>query len=132
MNVDVSGVQDALKVFAREHADAIGEEFVRRARERAPRRTGALADGVEYQVNDGPAGPQVTVTCAEDYGRYQDEGTGVYGPLGVPIVPVTASVLAWDGQDGVVFAMSSRGSRPTHWWSDTIKEWADIVRSVAG
>jgi len=132
VSVDISGVQTQLQQFARDKADALGAEFVRRAQARAPRRSGAMADAVTYEVVDGGNGPEVRVRCDAEYARWQDEGTGIYGPQGTPIVPRQARVLAWEGQDGMVFAMSSRGSPATRWWALTLREWPDIVRAVAG
>lgn len=44
------------------------------------------------------------------YALMVQEGTGVFGPKGVPIVPVTASVLRFETRGGeVIFARSVQG-----------------------
>lgn len=63
--------------------------------------------------------------------RYQDEGTGIYGPLGTPIVPKKpGGWLHWidyfTGEEH--FAKSVRGSyKNKGWFSKTVIRWADLL-----
>ena len=45
------------------------------------------------------------------YAEYVHEGTGIYGPKGTPIVPVTKKALKfkWDGPGGAVRSKDKRG-----------------------
>jgi len=48
-----------------------------------------------------------------EYAKYQEFGTGIYGPKGSPIVPKRAKMLAWQGKSGQWFrARSVKGSKP--------------------
>jgi hypothetical protein len=101
-------------------ADRMNEEIVSELRNNASRRTGAMADSVE--VEDGPSlsGTVVAskIIVGVEYGIYQDQGTGIYGPEGHPIEPRSAKVLRFDSAVlGIVFARSVRGSEPTRWWT---------------
>lgn len=61
----------------------------------APRDTGALAGSITMEVVSGPEGPVVRVGSNLPYARFVHDGTGIYGPRGVPIRPVRARMLAW-------------------------------------
>lgn len=89
------------------------------------RRTGALADSI--MVDDWQnQGNRYTTTISAGRGlpdpnvaRYQDQGTGLFGPAGVRITPRSAKVLVfdWPAAGGVVFARSVAGSPPTYFFS---------------
>lgn len=113
---------------------AVADAFVEGAQGRCSRKTGTLADSIQH---DAPVfdGDRVTciVTAGEglDYAGYQNEGTGIYGPEGAPIVPVNAKVLVFDSAaGGVTFARSVKGAPGTHFWDDTVKDFPNIVASV--
>ncbi len=58
-------------------------------------------------------GGGVTVGTNVQYARYVQEGTGIYGPGGTPIVPTSSKFLSWIGADGNrIFAKSIQGSPP--------------------
>jgi HK97 gp10 family phage protein len=47
------------------------------------------------------------------YAKYQEFGTGIYGPTGSPIFPKIAKMLAWKGKDGTwIRARSVSGVKP--------------------
>lgn len=133
-DIDSSGLRGAVTALADDLIQRLGDEFVARAQARCSRRTGALADSITVLgVTSSEGQSSCTVTVTEDYGRYQDEGTGEFGPEGGRIYPVSAKVLAfdWPAAGGVVFAASVAGAPGTHFFSDTVDEWPDIVGSVA-
>lgn len=114
-----------------------GELFVDAARGRASRRTGRLAESIRaHPPVVQPTRVTVQVTCDVEYGVYQDQGTGIYGPLGRPIRPKKPGgvlVFDWPAAGGVVFAREVRGSEPTRFWERTVRDWPLIVsRAQAG
>lgn len=131
MGVDTSGLQRLLRERGRDIATRLGAEFVNTAQGFAPRRTGAGADSIEVQsVDENGDAFVIRIVVGEVYMRYQNEGTGIYGPEGTPIVPTNGKVLVFDGIGGTVFTPSVRGTEPTHWWDRTVDAWPSIVRNA--
>jgi hypothetical protein len=133
MAVDVSGVTRLVREHGRTIAESIGSTFVNKAQGLAPRRTGAGADSIAVEaVDDNGDVYVVRIVVGEVYMKYQNEGTGIYGPEGTPIVPRNARVLVFDSaiMGGLVFAPSVKGTEPTHWWDRTIDAWPEIVREA--
>lgn len=56
-----------------------------------------------------------------NYGLWVNDGTGVFGPTGSPIVPVNARVLHWVGEDGDVFRPSVQGQPGKHFMEEGLK-----------
>lgn len=48
-------------------------------KQRVPSQTGKLRNSIRYEINDSGLDKEVTF-FAEDYAKFVDEGTGVYGP----------------------------------------------------
>lgn len=135
MSVDTSVLEQAVRDYAVTKLAELADAFVFVAQGNAPRRTGALAESISH---DEPtvAGDTVscTATCTADYAEYQEEGTGVFGPDGVPITPRRkGGVLAFDmpSAGGMVFARSVLGTEPTHFWQRSLDMWGTIVAGVA-
>lgn len=60
------------------------------------KRTGSLGRSITVgEIKETPGYAAVEVGTNLHYARYVEEGTGIYGPKGVKIVPKTAKVLAW-------------------------------------
>lgn len=126
-------LDDGLRELALRLGTRLGDEFVNEAQNNASRRTGEMADSV---AADPPefTGESVVVHVAvgAEHGIYQDQGTGIYGPEGVPITPRSARVLRFDSPIlGLVFAHSVRGSEPTRWWTKAVDAWRQIVMRVS-
>lgn len=73
------------------------------------------------------------------YALFVHEGTGIYGPTGMPITPVSASVLVFQGDAGMVFAKSVSGSPPNPYvdramdrTSERIDEFASMALDSVG
>lgn len=130
--VDVERIKRLVLDSALRRAEALGEAFVQQARAYAPRRTGAGADSIEVATIDAtPNGVRIRIAVGEQYMKWQNEGTGIYGPSGQPITPhKQGGVLVFDGVGGIVFARQVRGTEPTHFWERTIDAWPQIVSSV--
>lgn len=125
-------LEDALRALCLDLGERLGDAFVEKAQGFSPRRTGALADSI---VADGASdnGSSVTnhVSVGEEYGIYQEEGTGVYGPRGQRIQGSPLLAFDWPAAGGVVIVHSVAGTSPTHFWQRTIDQWPSIVASVA-
>lgn len=131
----LQGVED----MAERMADRLGTLFVEEVQSNASRRTGELADSVTLHppvISDEEISMTVTVDAQSDsgdfYGQYQDEGTGIYGPEGVPITPKHGNFLVfdWPAAGGIVFAKKVRGSEPTRFWTKALENWGRIVAQV--
>lgn len=134
MAVDASRLEQGLRQQAMIWLDRADQQFVDRARVRCSRRTGALADSIEATpATDEGTRITAEIHVGEDYGRWQDEGTGIYGPDGGRIYPLKpGGVLAfdWPAAGGMVFFRSVAGSPGTRFWSDTVDDWPSIVASL--
>ena len=130
VTVDASAVSDAVRRWALEAWQTVADVFVTTAQGNASRRTGALAESISHdEPRDYGTGVTCTATCGAEYGQYQDEGTGIYGPDGAPIYPTHSKVLVfdWPAAGGIVFARWVRGSEPTRFWQRTIEAWPEIL-----
>jgi hypothetical protein len=82
------------------------------AKEDCPKRTGNLSERINRRWFDAGGELAISVIAQTPYAMWVHEGTGIYGPLKRPIVPVHAKALSWIGADGVrVFAKSVKGMR---------------------
>lgn len=87
------------------------------ARRGAPVDTGRLRSSLTIQFVKGPGGmPIARIGSNLPYAIWQEQGTGIYGPRGTPIVPKHAKFLVFTPRvaKGPVFARSVRGSKARH------------------
>ena len=120
---------DAIRDLAAQRVmPTLAEGLADRARGYTSRRTGALHDSITAETD----GLRARVQVGAEYGRYQNEGTGIYGPNGQRIRPRRARALVfdWPAVGGIVFAASVAGSEPTRFWTKAVEEWPDIVREA--
>lgn len=131
MPVDASALEQRLREMAVEEADKLADRVVEIAQSRCSRRTGTLADSIsnEGAVSTGN-GATAHVVVGEDYGKYQDEGTGIYGPEGTRIEGNPLLAFDWPAAGGLVIVHSVAGSPGTHFWTDTVNDWPSIVASA--
>jgi hypothetical protein len=100
----------------------------------APRKTGNLKRSIYPEVN--PMAGQFTGKVIQDttvakYGPWVEQGTGIYGPFGTPIVPVRAKALAWKGSDGkMIFARSVKGMQGKFYMKRAFEKAPDIVNPI--
>lgn len=106
-------------------------EFVDRAQSRVSRRTGNTAASIHATdpVDLGNA-IEARILVDEESGKYQDEGTGIYGPEGQPIQGNPLLAFDWPAAGGLVIVHSVKGSPGTHFWTRTVEDWPDIVRAA--
>lgn len=152
-NISADGLLDALEEFAARKLERCGELFAAEVENNAPKRTRRLVDSIEQSsvtVHPTEVTMTVRVTATSDegapYPAFQNEGTGIFGPDGVPITPKRGRVLVFDspfartptpgsrrrrgGPTGIVFATSVIGTEATHFWDKAIEAWPDIVARV--
>lgn len=124
---------------ARRWADRIGGRVVNEAKKRCPVDEGTLRASITHVVDAQPGKITVVVGSPLDYARYIHEGTGVHGPKGTPITPVTRQALKfkWDGpgtstrskdKRGYVFAKSVKGVKPTPFLADALEAVMGVTR----
>lgn len=137
--VTADGLLDVLERYAVAKLERCGDLFAEEVERNAPKRTRTLVDSIEKStVTVYPTEVRMTVkvTATSDegapYPAFQNEGTGIFGPDGVPIRPVRARVLRfdWPAAGGIVFAKSVRGTEPTRFWDKAVNAWPDIVARV--
>ena len=118
LTLEVQGLNELLRDVRKAGGDArklmeaamtnSTNEITKQARSRAPHRSGTLQRSIMPEVRY----PDARVWVQEKYGRYIEEGTGIYGRNGRRITPKTASVLAWKQGGSMVFARSVAGIKP--------------------
>lgn len=132
--VDVSQLEAAVRDYSEEKARQLGEQFVEVLRDHMPRRSGALAASAEVESVEVTArGASARIVVGAEYAVWVNEGTGIYGPDGVPIEPRRPGgvlVFDWPAAGGIVFTRRVSGSEPTHYWERTLEAWPAIVGAV--
>ncbi len=83
------------------------------AKQQTPINDGVLRGSITSKVTKEGNEMVGIVGTNLDYAPYQEYGTGIYGPKGVPITPKQSSVLRFKTRDGqIVFARSVAGTKP--------------------
>ena len=139
-SVTTEGLLRELERYAAAKLERCAELLVDEIETHAPKRTRRLVESIETsQVTVYPTEVRMTVkvTATSDEGApypvFQNEGTGIFGPDGVPIRPKREGgvlVFDWPAAGGIVFARSVRGTEPTRFWDKSIEKWPDILRRV--
>jgi len=99
------------------------------AKGKAPHRTGALKNSIQPGEPTGSLSNgdlQVNVAAAATYAPYVEHGTGIYGPHGTPIVPVTAQALQIPlGGGEYMYRRSVKGMKAQPFMQPAVDEAAD-------
>lgn len=134
-SVDASALLDGVTELGARLMTSLGDEFVSRAKQGASRRTGELEAGITADPPSvSPEEITLDVHSSAEHSKWQDEGTGIYGPEGTPITstrPGGVLVFDWPAAGGIVFARSVKGSPGTRFWTNTLEAWPQIVRTVS-
>lgn len=134
MSVDTLDLMKALDDFAVGAVEAMGDEFVARAKMRAPRASGELWNNISrgYGALNGSS-TTVAVDAEVEHASWIDEGTGIYGPTGSRIYPKSAKALVfyWPSVGKTVAFASVAGIPPTRFWSDVVEEFDSWVGDTA-
>ncbi|WP_188544430.1 HK97 gp10 family phage protein [Rhodococcoides trifolii] len=132
-------MERALQQAAVRWGDRAGQAVVNAARANCPTDEGRLRSSITHTVTASPGRVRLRVGSGLEYARYVHEGTGIYGPKGKPIVPVTAKALKFRqpkmmgplpagvrnlprNRRPFVFAKSVKGSPPSPFLSDALKD----------
>lgn len=115
----------------RKRADRVRNAAIRNLTASGAVDTGALRASVTVEMSSSPSGvPMARVGTNLPYGRYVEEGTGIYGPKGRPIRPKNGRLLRWPVKNNsgsgrrryrggatakYAFAPSVKGMRPRPW-----------------
>ncbi len=94
------------------------------ARSKAAHRTGTLQRSILTQVDY----PDAQVSVDTKYGKWVEQGTGIYGPYQTPIVPKSGKVMAWNGASGPAFARSTKGMKPRPFFKPAIEESVGYIK----
>lgn len=106
----------------------IANKVLNAARRNAPVDTGRLRASIAVEYTREAGRVVARVGSNLEYAIFQEEGTGVYGPRGRPITPVSAKVLRWvpkggargRGKSRYAFARSVRGTPAVHYLRDAL------------
>lgn len=121
---------ESLKKSQRENLKSQGARFVDLAGQEARGGPGgAIARGIFYRTYMRGDAAELRVYPGQ-IGSYHLRGTGIYGPSGQPIYPVSASVLAWEGSQGMIYAAWVRGVRPDKFFGRAYRRWLPGARST--
>jgi hypothetical protein len=91
----------------------------------APSVTGFLKNNRSKDFDAGPGSLKGTLTYHAFYALWVMRGTGIYGPHGTPIVPVTSKYLVFRGKDGsTVFAKSVKGQTANQFLTEAFRAGA--------
>jgi len=142
--VDDTALRAAVVQKSLELGDRLGDLFVERAQSYAPRGSfGDRGDAIFENIGHDPAdvaGDMVVIRvyCTSGHARYNNEGTGIYGPEGEPITALHTlpngepGFLKFDSAImGIVFTKEVAGYPGSHFWDRAIDDWPDIVAGLA-
>lgn len=125
VRIDLDEVQ--LQVLLRSDDGPVGKDAMKRgkrveaaAKRRVRVRTGRLQRSIKARRDRSEGEASVVVEATAKHARFVHDGTGIYGPTGLPIQPRTRSVLKFRVGGVTVFAPSVRGQRGTHFLRDAL------------
>lgn len=93
----------------------VANKAKRNLNEDFPRRvdTGLLRSSVQAELVSLGGKVAVRVGTNVEYARFVHDGTGIYGPMGTPILPKNGKYLAWRNKAGkMVYAKKVLGMKP--------------------
>lgn len=125
-----SQMEDSLRQHCRDSLPLVTAQMVDDTKSAASRRTGALADsiGADEWVDEGTRFTSTIFAGRDlenpDVARYQDEGTGIYGPEGQRITAPNGGVLVfdWPAAGGIVFVRSVAGAPGRHYFMEPMPD----------
>ncbi|BDD81487.1 hypothetical protein TPB0596_12500 [Tsukamurella pulmonis] len=122
-NWDQAKLDHGLEEAGRRWANKAGRALVNEAKRNAPVDTGRLRSSISAVTQETDRGVKVIVGSALEYAEYQERGTGIYGPHGTPIVPVTKKALKFKpkGSGKFVFRPSVAGTPATRFLSKALE-----------
>lgn len=134
-----SNIDRAKETAALKWGHKVGRMVTNSAKQKCPVDEGLLRNTIDYTVDTGRERATVTVGTPVHYAKYVHDGTGIHGPHGTPIVPVTAKALKFrysgpggskttpKEKRGWVFAKSVKGQKPQPFLTDALREVMGII-----
>lgn len=111
--------QHTIDADARRAAERWGNRVGRRvtnaAQKRAPVDEGTLRSSISYTLEWSIDMCHITIGSPLDYAEYFHTGTGIYGPKGTPIVPVTRKALKFRWEPTAAGAKKKRPVEKRDW-----------------
>lgn len=122
--------QQVTQAAARRWADRVGHDVVNEAKRRCPVDQGALRSSITHVSSVDTSTAKVVVGSPLPYAEYVHRGTGIHGPHGTPIVPVTRRFLKFKpkGQRGYIFRRSVAGQRPQPFLADALEHVMGVIQ----
>lgn len=134
-----ANIDAGMRIAGVRWGDRVGQEVVNLARAHCPTEEGRLKASITHLVTVRGDTVHVRVGSPLEYAMYVHRGTGIYGPHGKPIVPVTAKALRFrkgkmmgplpqgvrnlpKNKRPFVFAKSVKGSPPSPFLSSALKD----------
>jgi hypothetical protein len=99
----------------------LGKKVERKAKRLTPVDHGVLRNSISTELIIRK-GPVARIGTKVKYALYVHEGTGIYGPKGVPITPKRSKVLVFTAKktNKLVFARSVKGMKGTPYLRDAL------------
>ena len=122
----------ALAAILRSQSGGVAKDMMRRGfkvanaakrnLEKAPRRvdTGLLRSSIKPELLQINGAPAVRVGTNVFYAIMVHDGTGVYGPKGVPITPKVKKIMMWKKGGKKVYANVVQGMKPNPFLKDAL------------
>jgi hypothetical protein len=135
--VDTRDLEQHLRERARDRMEVASDEVRRQIEHDAPRDTGRLATLIATRTVEDSTSITTKVTTeartedGRDYGKWQDEGTGVYIGRG-RIYPKHGPVLKffWPKIGKFMVVRSVKGTPPTHFFTRNVELWRDRLQEA--
>lgn len=101
---------------------------------KAPRRTGNLKRSIQAVPVTGGGGTFLGRTIQNPlvakYGKWVEDGTGIYGPKGEPIRPTSKPFLVWKNKGQWYRKRSVKGMRPRPYMKPALKDNIDAIEKI--
>lgn len=85
------------------------EEGLEPVKQEAPVDTGVLQDSISIDIKSQGDVLTATLTATAEHAEWVHEGTGIFGPVGEPIIPVRSKVLVFKIADRLIITKSVKG-----------------------
>lgn len=131
---DIKSISEGLNSVINKTGQAATVLVANTAIDKAPRRFGTLKRSIYPQVSSTVGkftGKIIQDSTVAPYGRYVNDGTGIYGPNRSPIVPVKKPFLAWKDYGGNWHrAKSVKGQRAQPYMEPALEENKDKINDM--
>jgi HK97 gp10 family phage protein len=122
---------EEVKLLIKETVEDIAAESASVAQFLAPKRTGNLAQNItstRASIDPAIGGYSATagVRKTAPYARWVEEGTGIFGPHGTPIVPKVGNFLIFKIGEKTIVTRSVKGQKGQHYMRRAFVQTRDV------